>query len=79
MYQYWPKSSAHGNVVAMEHWQSCRRNDNAPSQDQTIQDIKYLNMSKYPALNDKHFSLFSPLEYPCPNRYPSPNNVPTNV
>ena len=57
---YWPESSAHGNV-AMEHWQCCRRDGNAPSQDQTIKHLKNLNMPKYPALNDKHFGILRSL------------------
>ena len=44
MKNQWPEASAHGNV-AMQHWQCCHRDGNAPSQDQTIQHIKDLNMS----------------------------------
>ena len=32
-----------------------------PSQDQTIQHIKNLNMPKYPAINDKHFGILRSL------------------
>ena len=44
----WPESSTRDNV-AMEHWQCCRHDGNALSQEQTIQHIKNLNMPKYPA------------------------------
>ena len=45
----------------MELWKCYLCDGNAPSQDQTIQHIKDLNMPKYPALNDKYFCILRSL------------------